>query len=299
MNYIRSHVVAIRSCANMLFNSTFNSILTISAIAISICLPSCFYLITQQFTDFQHEWNTSSKITVYLESTIEEDQVAQVTQLIKQHKNIKNAQVLTPTDVWKQISEDLEIDEDLSQSIFDSGSPIPNTILITPNTTKLKNKDDIKQLKQWVESIPEVEYAQLDLQWVESVRSFSQVIEKIILSVGLVLIIGMVLIISNSIKAEISKQERMVKVQFLCGLSYTFIKRPFLYLGFAYGLLGATLALIILVVIINYIGVSSAIINNINTSTHFSFFILSLGCFTGWIASLWSIKFHVNHLQKE
>lgn len=299
MYYLRQHLLAISTCWKMLIHSRFNSILTISAIAISICLPSAFYLITQQFTSFKQEWDTASKITVYLKANTQEQQAISVAQLIEKQNQIERVTILSPDEVWKQVSKDLSISDSLTQDILDSGSPLPYTLLITSKTISLKDSQDISAFKNWLESIPEVNHTQLDLEWIETIRHFATTAQKLIFAVGLILIIGMVLIISNTIKAEISRQYRMIKVQLLCGLSYIFIKRPFLYLGFIYGLLGSILALIMLITITDIIDISSAIsLHSNSTSTDFAFFILFIGCFTGWVASLWSMSFHIKNLQE-
>jgi cell division transport system permease protein len=68
--------------------------------------------------------------------------------------------------------------------------------------------------------------------------SFRPVVDIVTLLLGL----GVVLVIGNTIRLEINNRSVEIEVMKLVGGSDGFIRRPFLYLGFWYGLGGALIA---------------------------------------------------------
>ena len=66
-----------------------------------------------------------------------------------------------------------------------------------------------------------------------------------VLALGLLLGVGVLLVIGNTIRLEILNRREEIEVVKLVGGTAGFVRRPFLYTGFWYGLLGALAAWIL------------------------------------------------------
>ena len=69
-----------------------------------------------------------------------------------------------------------------------------------------------------------------------------------VLIIGALLGLGIVLVVSNTIRLDIENRRAEIEVMKLVGASNGFTRRPFLYTGIWYGLGGALLALILVAV---------------------------------------------------
>ena len=101
-------------------------------------------------------------------------------------------------------------------------------------------------LVEQIRSYPEVDRALIDLQWVSRFRAMVQLLRRGSQVVAFLLSLAVVLVIGNTIRLEIQGRREEIEIVKLVGGSRAFIRRPFLYEGFWYGLLGGLFALLLL-----------------------------------------------------
>ncbi len=82
---------------------------------------------------------------------------------------------------------------------------------------------------------PEVDFAQMDMQWVERLQSIMAVARRGVTSLNLMLGWAVLFIIGNTIRLELHNRRDEVVIAKLVGATNSFIRRPFLYTGFWMG----------------------------------------------------------------
>ncbi len=99
-----------------------------------------------------------------------------------------------------------------------------------------------RRLAAAIDALPETDLVQLDTQWVARLRAMLALAGRIVdLATGL-LALAVAIVVGNTIRLEINNRSAEIEVTKLVGGTDAFIRRPFLYLGFCYGLAGAVLA---------------------------------------------------------
>ena len=93
----------------------------------------------------------------------------------------------------------------------------------------------------------EVDHAALDQAWLRRLSAILALISRASWVIGLLLSAAVVFIVGNTIRLDIENRRQEIEVMKLLGASNAFIRRPFLYSGVWYGLLGAILAVGVLV----------------------------------------------------
>ena len=88
-----------------------------------------------------------------------------------------------------------------------------------------------------------MELAQLDIKWLKRLFSFIEIGKTGILLVSFLLALAVLLIIVNTIRLAIENRRNEIIITKLIGATNSFIRRPFLYLGFWYGLFGGLVAI--------------------------------------------------------
>ena len=123
-------------------------------------------------------------------------------------------------------------------------NPLPNVLELRPASADTPGQD-YEALLDDLRRLPEVELAQLDLQWVRRFGALMDMGRRGILVVGALLGLAVLLIVGNTIRLDIQNRREEIEVSKLIGGTDAFIRRPFLYTGLWYGLLGALLAWIL------------------------------------------------------
>ncbi len=94
----------------------------------------------------------------------------------------------------------------------------------------------------------DVQTVQIDTDWVKRLHAMLELLRRVVLLTGGLLGLGIVLIVSNTIRLDILNRRAEIEVMKLVGASDGFTRRPFLYTGIWYGLGGGLLALMLVAV---------------------------------------------------
>lgn len=230
---MQEQIYAIRQCITMLTHSKITSSLTILAVAIAIFLPSGFFIITNYFSSIKQDWQDAYTVTAFAKHGAQEEDIITLSNQLKAIPQVREIQVLSPDQLLKQLTSNMP-DQELQDSLLDGGSPLPYSFIIHLNINH-NNNQFIEQLQKQIAELTLIDTIQLDRTWLATIHAYSTIANRIISIIGILLLMGMVLIMSNSISNEIHKQSRFIKVQVVCGVSFIFIKRPYYYFGLMAG----------------------------------------------------------------
>ena len=106
----------------------------------------------------------------------------------------------------------------------------------------------LEHLGAEVRKAPGVDLVKLDLEWVERLNAVLDFLRRLGLITGGLLIAAVVIVVGNTIRLDIQNRSAEIEVAKLLGATDAFVRRPFLYLGLWYGLLGGLVAMLILLV---------------------------------------------------
>ena len=236
--YAINHAQVLLSSLGRIWRSPFASLMTVSVIAIALALPAGFYVILQNAQQLSGGWDGAARISLYLETNTLQSTAIELTNKLRS---------LPRVEKLKLIDRDQALEEFKALSGFGNAldaldsNPLPSVIVITP-VIDPQNPQSVQSLLAELESEPAVESAQLDLQWVKRLYTIMNLIQRGLLIIAGMLALAVVLIIGNTIRLDIQSRRSEIQVNKLIGATNAFIRRPFLYTGFWYGLLGGVLA---------------------------------------------------------
>jgi cell division transport system permease protein len=101
--------------------------------------------------------------------------------------------------------------------------------------------------------MPDTDLVQLDTAWVERLNGILALARRVVDIATILLGLAVVLVIGNTIRLEINTRREEIQVVKLVGGSDGFIRRPFLYIGFFYGLGGGVMAALTVALSLNLI----------------------------------------------
>jgi cell division transport system permease protein len=130
---------------------------------------------------------------------------------------------------------------DLTENL--SSNPLPAAFEVTP-----KNADQVKAIADKLQPLPagvdKVDYAE---KKTERILAVTNVIKYIFLLGSVTLLAASTILIANTIRLSIFSRRREVEVMKLVGASNWFIRGPFMLEGVICGLIGAIVAVVLLV----------------------------------------------------
>jgi cell division transport system permease protein len=99
-----------------------------------------------------------------------------------------------------------------------------------------------EKLLQRLQGYSPVDIAQLDMQWVKRLYVIMELVRRGVVVLAALLALAVLLVVGNTIRLAIQNRRDEIVVMKLIGGTDAFIRRPFLYTGFWYGLFGGVIA---------------------------------------------------------
>ena len=241
-NYLLRHLQVILFSLGRLWRQPVASLMTMTVIGIALSLPAGLYVLLQNVNSISDQWDDASQITLFLQKNTSDLQASQLSKELQSWPDISHATYQTATQSLTEFRQLSGLG-----SVLDSlrENPLPAIIIITPKDSNLTT-NAIAGLLSRFNKLAQVEHVQLDMEWLQRLRSISKMIERGITILGILLSLSVLLVIGNTIRLAILNRQSEIRVMKLVGATNAFIRRPFLYTGFWYGILGGLLAWLII-----------------------------------------------------
>jgi len=237
--WLTRHAQVLFSSLGRLWQRPLGSLMTLLVLGIAIALPLGLHLLVNNLQQLAEQWDSGASVSVFLKENNSDEAIQSLIGALKSRDNISEVRHITPDQALEEFRQ--QSDFSAALELLDD-NPLPHVLQI-----RLRNTDiaasELEQFLQTLEKQPEVELALADLQWVERFQAITRIIERIALVLAVLLSLAVLLIIGNTIRLEIQGRRDEIEIIKLVGGSNAFIRRPFLYEGFWYGLLGSLIAL--------------------------------------------------------
>jgi cell division transport system permease protein len=220
--------------------------LTILVIGIALALPACLHLLVSNAQTATGDWNRAVDITVFLKRPTSAEEARRTAERIRQRRDVGEVQLILADDALKEFRRDSGFGEAIDAL---NENPLPHTIVVRP-AANYTNTANLQSLAADVRALPSVDAVQLDTAWVSRLNAILEAFQRGLLLAAAVLGLGVMVIVGNTIRLDIQNRREEIEVTKLVGGSDAFVRRPFLYNGFWYGLGGAATAWVITLVAI-------------------------------------------------
>jgi len=234
-----SHHQAISSYYKVCRQAPIATLMTMMVIAVVLILPMLLWIFTQAMTHGTNPWDNHQTIALYLKHELKPKQIQTVLERVQQLDGVRQATLILPEQGLLELQQDVNLRESL---LYLHENPLPAMIEVSLHMS-LNTPEQIQELFSQLSLEPEVDLAQLDLQWVNQLHGVMQFVHTLIYALMGLLAFAVVIIIGNTLRLVVHKQHEELQVLKLIGASEAFIMRPFLYAGLGFGLGGALLAL--------------------------------------------------------
>ncbi|MGQ9659751.1 MAG: permease-like cell division protein FtsX [Thermochromatium sp.] len=236
--WLNQHLQTLIETLGRLRANPVPSAMTVAVIGISLALPAALYVLSQNLRLMTGGWDQTAAISLFLNLDLDDQTAAALAQQLSGWEEIARVNLITRDQALAEFR-DLGGFEDALDKI--TKNPLPNVLAIYP-TPEHADPDRLAALQERLLALPEADFARMDTLWLQRLQAILDLGEVIALLLGGLLGIGVLLIVGNTIRLEILNRRIEIEIMELVGATAAFIRRPFLYTGAWYGLLGGLTA---------------------------------------------------------
>jgi cell division transport system permease protein len=246
--YLLHHLQSLVFSLGKIYKAPATTVMTVAVIGITLSLPGGFYLFLKNIDAISGDFRSSTQISLYLDLKTSEKQARALERDIAAMDHVAATRFISR----EQALEDFRRDSGFGKSIDTlSSNPLPHTIVVEPGEV---DTFAVRNLLNRLQAMPEVKIAKLDTEWLERLYTIIEIAKRSVAIVTILFAFAVLLIIGNTIRLDIQNRYQEIIVTKLIGATDAFIRRPFLYGGIWYGLLGGILSW--LIVEIGYLAIS-------------------------------------------
>ncbi len=217
-----------------------NTIIGIITTAFTIASFGVFLLLYHNVRSIATSLQDNIQVIIYIEDTITTENKTALEQALNQEANIESISFLSKKDALKDFHQQFPEEAYLLDGIGDNPLPASFITTLAPHP---QVSSQVSELANRVKNLSGVAHVRYSQDWVERLTLFSSYLEIGAISVGLILALASVTIISNTVRLAFFARREEIEILRLIGASGTFIATPYLIEGAVLGALGGGLSL--------------------------------------------------------
>ena len=242
--YFSRHAQVLIGSLGRIVHQPVSALMTMGVIAVALALPLFLSLLLQNARSATGNWNEAYDLSVYMDKKAGAARVQALAKQLRQRGDVAAVRLITAEQALAEFRSDSGFGTALDAL---EDNPLPDTLVVTP-TLAASTPQGTESLKAAIAAMSDVQTVQIDTEWVKRLHAMLDLLRRVVLLTGGLLGIGIVLIVSNTIRLDILNRRAEIEVMKLVGASDGFTRRPFLYTGICYGLGGGLLALLLVAV---------------------------------------------------
>ncbi len=248
--WLERHVQTFVGSLGRLWQHPFSTLLTVLVIGIALALPACLHVLVQNVRAASGGWSNALDISVYMKPAATLEQAKQAAERVRKRRDVEDVKLVEADDALEEFRRNSGFGEALDAL---KDNPLPHALVVRP-AAEFREASQVESLTEELRKIDHVDLVQLDTAWVSRFNAILDVVRRIVLLAAGLFALGILVIVGNTIRLDIENRRDEIEVTKLVGGSDAFVRRPFLYSGVWYGLGGALIAWLIVIVVISVLG---------------------------------------------
>jgi len=239
----RRQLYSFFSSLGALVGHRLGTLMTSLVLGIAMLLPLGLFLTLENLRtlDLQSEsWGT---ITVFLQPGAG-DQTARTLAVRIEQRFGAGVDMVSPQQGMQEFQKASGFGQALE--LFEE-NPLPWVLQVTLQPSASEDIEDaVRSASSWLSEQDDVESVQADFKWLKRLAGLLDLGDAVVTVLAVLFSLAVIVVVANTIRLDVANRAHEIEVLHLIGASNGFVRQPFLYLGFWYGVLGALLALVLL-----------------------------------------------------
>jgi len=241
-SWARRHSYSFFSSLGALLQHRVGSAMTVLVLGIAILLPLGLYITLKNLDRLdlrQQEWGA---MTVFIDPDTPQRELRQFAEQVGARADVSAIDLVSPQQGMAEFREASGFG--VSLELLEA-NPLPWVMMVNP-TVSGADADRVQQrldeLMQFLTSQAMVESVQYDYKWLQRLGRLLELGRATVSVLSLLFGLAVIVVVANTIRLDVATRCVEIEILALVGAANSFIRQPFLYSGFWYGLMGGLLA---------------------------------------------------------
>jgi cell division transport system permease protein len=301
--YFTQHLWVLVSSLGVLWRTPFATFMTAAVIGIALALPAGLNVLLANVQKLSTGWEDTTQVSLFMKQGIPESRTLQLADTLRDWDGVAEVRYISPEAALAEFQENSGLGEALNALLE---NPLPAVLILQP-TAEQAQPARMELLLARLRDLESVDLAQLDMEWVRRLNAIIEVGKRGVLLLTALLALAILLVVGNTIRLTIFNRRQEIVVTKLIGATNAFIRRPFLYTGFWYGLMGAILAWLL---VGSFMGLLSGPVTQLAALYHSQFHLsgmdfstvaslMGMGILLGLLGSWIAVGRHLSEIEPE
>jgi cell division transport system permease protein len=239
--YFSRHAQVLVGSLGRIAEQPLAAFMTMAVIGVALALPLLLNVFLQNASTAGGNLTDAFDLSVYLDKKADAARAETLAKQIRLRGDVAQVRIISAEQALAEFRGASGFGKALDAL---QENPLPFTLVVTP-TLDAGTPQGTEILRAAIAAMPDVQIVQLDTDWIKRLHAILDLIRHAVILTGALLAVGVVLIVSNTIRLDILNRRAEIEVMKLVGASDGFTRRPFLYGGIWYGMGGGLLAIIL------------------------------------------------------
>lgn len=230
---------------NLNQNRWMNAV-TLATITLSFIVAGIFLIIFLNTQELLRDWQSRMRITAYLSDSLSTNEIKKLKDDLLGLAEVAEVTYRSKEEALKSLAEKFKDKQNLLQGLPRNPLPASFEIRLKP---AYQHSAGVHHLVGRLRTFPQITDLQYGGEWIEKLSAFLILFQVLSWSLGGLLAIITIFTISNTMRLKIFARREEIAIMRSVGATGLFIRAPFYIEGLFQGLLGASLAMLILFLI--------------------------------------------------
>ncbi len=237
-NYFLRHFQTLFYSLGQLTRRPFSTMMTVAVIGIALALPAGLHVLLKNVQTVLSGWDGAAQVSLFLHRETREPVALDLAEKLRSRPEVDSVDYISA----EQAMEEFRLLSGFGEALGAlEENPLPPVLIVHPVLGQ-QNPKALESLAEELGQEGSVELAQLDMQWVKRLYGLMDIGRRGVWVLAGLLALAVLLVVGNTIRLAIQNRRDEIIITKLIGGTDTFIRRPFLYTGFWYGVLGGFIA---------------------------------------------------------
>jgi len=249
--WARRHSYSFFSSLGALLANRLSTLMTVLVLGVAVLLPLGLHITLQNLDRLKLGEAGWGALTVFLQPGSTADQAKALAELLRQREDVDKVTLVSPAD---------GLSEFRAASGFGSAldlleeNPLPWVLSVSLRPgDSAQLQAGAAALRADLEGRPGVASAEYDQKWLQRLGRLLELGHATVSVLIVLFSLAVIVVVSNTIRLDVATRAEEIEVLALVGATNGFIRQPFLYTGFWYGLLGGLVAMVLANLALEYL----------------------------------------------